>query len=825
MEYYEAANALFELRQFRPKPGTASTRDVLSHLGDPHIGVDYVQVAGSNGKGSTARMVEAILREHGLSVGLYTSPHFDDVRERFRVNGRMIPKSAVTRFVELVGDYLTERAATGDPVTFFEATTAMALWHFGREEVDVAVLEVGIGGQFDATCVVEPLASAVTSVSLEHTDILGDSIEEIANDKTHVAPRDRPLVTGATGEALEAVTRRCHELHEERETAVPPADRLRTVGTGDRDVTVEYHGRTNHTEARIEIQASDWSVETSIPLLGSYQAVNAGMAATLARQVRMVSTEDIARGLRSATWPGRFEVMQPDPLVVLDGAHNPSACEHLAGTIDEFGYDRLLIVFGAMHEKEHAQMVEALPTPDVAITCRPMRDRSADPAALANVFDRVTDSEVRTTPAVEEAVADAIRMASADDLVLVTGSLFTVGEARERWARTTIPKRIENQEDAESVISTTSIDRSRSADSVASGVHHVVKTRLHQRQVRRIEEDLRRFGGAVARMGLADTIEEPIDVLLMGSRAEFRELLTAMDTAPEGLSVLAEDLASAIADEPAYAESVPWGDKPAIMGILNVTPDSFHDGGQYEATDAAVTRAKEMVKAGASIVDVGGESTRPGADAIDAAVECDRIVPVIERLSDTEATISVDTRKAEVAQAALDAGADMLNDVSGLADPGMRFVAAEYDVPLVVMHSIDTPVVPERNVRYDDVVEDVIVELREKVLLAEAAGLDRDQIIVDPGIGFGKSAEESFELLGRAGELAGLGCPIMIGHSHKSMFDLIDRGPDDRTAATVAGTAMAVDAGADIIRVHDVAANVAARDAVLAANRSSSERV
>lgn len=817
MEYYEAANALFELRQFRPKPGTASTRDVLAYLGDPHEGVEYVQVAGSNGKGSTARMTEAILREHGLTVGLYTSPHFDDVRERFRVNNRMIPKAAVTRFVELVGDYLTERAATGDPVTFFEATTAMGLWYFGREDVDVAVLEVGIGGQYDATCVVEPIASAVTSVSLEHTEILGDTIEEIARDKTHVAPRENPLVTGATGEALDAVIERCHELHEERGTDLDPANRVCTVGGAEADVHAQYLGRTNHAEARVTLTGADWSVDTRIPLLGRYQAHNAGMAASLARHVRPITTDEIARGLRAAAWPGRFEIMRTDPLVVLDGAHNPAASTALAAMVDEFDYRDLVLVFGAMHEKEHREMAAALSTADRVITCRPMRDRAADPVALANVFDNIGTPDTQTIRPVEAAVTRAIAEADDDDLVLVTGSLFTVAEARQRWARTNIPKRIMGTDDAETALRASSVNFDLAPTAVRGGVHRVIKTRLHQRQARWVEEEFRARGGTCARMGLAETIEEPVDVILMGTRAEFDALFEAMREAPDGLDILASDLAATVSDTADHHESFPWDDGPAIMGILNVTPDSFHDGGQYEGTMDAIEQATSMIEAGATIIDIGGESTRPGADPVDPVTERERIIPVIEAIAETDVAISVDTRKSAVAQAALEAGADMLNDVSGLGDPEMRFVAAEYDVPLVVMHSIDTPVVPDRHVHYDDVVEDVIVELREKVLLAEAAGLDREQIIIDPGLGFGKSAAESFELLGRAEELAGLGCPVMIGHSHKSMFELIDRGPDDRAAGTVAGTAIATAGGVDIIRVHDVAANVAARDAVLAA--------
>jgi len=183
----------------------------------------------------------------------------------------------------------------------------------------------------------------------------------------------------------------------------------------------------------------------------------------------------------------------------------------------------------------------------------------------------------------------------------------------------------------------------------------------------------------------------------------------------------------------------------------------------------------------------------------------------------------VDTRKAAVAEAALDAGADIINDVTGLEDPQMRVLAAERDVPVIIMHSIDTPVDPDRIIDYDDVVADVINELRERVLLAEKAGIQREKLIVDPGLGFGKSAEESFALLNRIDEFHALGCPVLVGHSHKSMFGHIDRDAADRLAATIAATALATDRGADVIRVHDVDENRAAVDVIHAANNAGAD--
>jgi dihydropteroate synthase len=260
------------------------------------------------------------------------------------------------------------------------------------------------------------------------------------------------------------------------------------------------------------------------------------------------------------------------------------------------------------------------------------------------------------------------------------------------------------------------------------------------------------------------------------------------------------------------------------MGILNVTPDSFYDGGRFVDLDDAVARAEEMVAAGADVVDVGGESTRPGAEPVSVEEEIARIEPVVEAIEELPALVSVDTRKAAVARVALEAGADLVNDVSGLADPEMARVAAENDVPLVVMHSIETPVSAERSVDYDDVVEDVIDSLSEQVLLAERAGLDRSQIVVDPGLGFGKSGAESFQLLDRLGEFRALGCPVMVGHSRKSMFERIDPESADRLHATVAGTAIAAQRGADIVRVHDVAGNRDAVDVVSEAESAGRSR-
>ncbi|MFD1642239.1 dihydropteroate synthase [Halohasta litorea] len=820
MDYHEAADFLFDLRRFAVRPGTESTAALRAALGDPGDDLPFVQIAGSNGKGSTAKMVESILRESGLSVGLYTSPHLSSLDERIQVDGRPITASAITEFIERTKPWLVDRAANGEPLTFFEVVTMMGVWYFDREDVDVAVLEVGLGGEYDATSVVDPVASCVTTVTLEHTDVLGDTIQEIATTKAKVTPEgETPLVTGATGEAREAIR--------------AEAGDLLTVGTGDgeaADCTVSYEGRVNHTEAsaRIDLPAVDrgpWApldadtLDVRLPLLGEHQALNAGIATTLAGQVVGsfddtdavdFDAETIGRGLRNAHWPGRFEVMGEEPLVVLDGAHNPEATATLAETLSTFEYDDLHLVFGAMGDKSYVEMAETLPVPDSVVTCRPDHHRAEDPDVLARVFEKTGADDVTAGSSVDEAFDTARERTDPEDCLLVCGSLFAVGEARTTLTRRAVPKQVDDTETARDVLSNAHVTDCETDTESERAVHRVVSMQVEGRQATILDRELRSLGGSCGTSGVT-AAGELHDVVLMGTLAQFRQLTATLDSQPFGLSGIADEIrrqVGLINDTGGGADShqYPWDERTAVMGILNVTPDSFHDGGDFFDREAAIDGAKALVEEGADIIDIGGESTRPGADPVGVDEEIDRVVPVIEAVSDLDVQISVDTRKAAVAEAALDAGADILNDVAGLEDPAMRFLAADREVPVIVMHSIDTPVVPDRDVDYEDVVEDVIRSLNERVLLAEKAGIPRERIIVDPGLGFGKTAAESFELLGRLDEFRALGCPILIGHSHKSMFDHVDP-TDDRLEATVAATALAAGRGADIVRVHDVAEN------------------
>lgn len=247
-------------------------------------------------------------------------------------------------------------------------------------------------------------------------------------------------------------------------------------------------------------------------------------------------------------------------------------------------------------------------------------------------------------------------------------------------------------------------------------------------------------------------------------------------------------------------------DKTLVMGILNVTPDSFSDGGKFQTLEKAVKRALEMVEQGADIIDIGGESTRPGAAPVQTLEEMERTVPIIGKLREQrDCLISIDTQKADVARAALAAGADIINDVSALSDPQMAAVAAESGAGLVLMHMLGSPQTMQNDPCYDDVVSHVRNVLEERMDSAVSQGVSSLQIALDPGIGFGKTDEHNLALLNGIPALAAAGRPVLIGVSRKSLFGrLLGREVDERLAGSLAAAVFSVMRGARILRVHDV---------------------
>ncbi|NBD16357.1 MAG: dihydropteroate synthase [Cyanobacteria bacterium] len=255
-------------------------------------------------------------------------------------------------------------------------------------------------------------------------------------------------------------------------------------------------------------------------------------------------------------------------------------------------------------------------------------------------------------------------------------------------------------------------------------------------------------------------------------------------------------------------KSFVWGKQTYLMGVLNITPDSFSDGGDYNHLEAAFQRAAALVEAGADILDVGGQSTRPGAKQISPEAELERVIPIIKRIrKHLNVPISVDTTRAEIAQQAVQAGADLVNDISGgTFDAAMLTTVAALEVPIILMHIRGTPETMQQLTDYEDLVGDIIAVLRERIAAAEKAGVARSRLLIDPGIGFGKTAEQNLELLRQLDQFQTLGVPILVGTSRKSFIGKIlnQDDPKQRVWGTASTCCAAIAQGADLLRVHDL---------------------
>lgn len=323
------------------------------------------------------------------------------------------------------------------------------------------------------------------------------------------------------------------------------------------------------------------------------------------------------------------------------------------------------------------------------------------------------------------------------------------------------------------------------------------------------QEMLARGGDAAVHMKVSMLAIDDSDVLLIGTRRQLRDVLRKLKGQPFGLKRLGQEVEEILYNHNALGKrtqlsckeyTLPIGQRTLVMGILNATPDSFSDGGLYNDVDRAVQHAEELVAAGADILDIGGESTRPGHVAVDAEEELRRVIPVIQAVSRVcKVPISIDTYKAEVAKQAIKAGAHIINDVWGAKrDPDMARVAAELGVPIILMHN-------REDREYQDFFRDFIHDLYESIDLALEAGVKPEQIILDPGIGFAKSLDQNLETMRRLDDLVALGYPVLLGTSRKSMIGkVLDLPVEERMEGTAATCALGVAKGCHIVRVHDV---------------------
>jgi dihydrofolate synthase / folylpolyglutamate synthase len=421
----------------------AHMRVLLAALENPERGFPSVLIAGTNGKGSTASTLASILQASGLRTGLYTSPHLVRINERMRIGGEQIGDDDFALVHDLV-DRTAERLVSEGELpwhpSFFEMLTAMAFEHFARRRVDIAVLEVGMGGRLDATNVVEPRVSVITDISLDHQKYLGETVAEIAAEKAGIIRPGGVVVTlPQQPQANDVIGSTILELEARAVNAVPYVP---PVSPGSREYLAVSAGKTPASRYPLEVMGKQIIVET--PLLGRHQLRNVALAIAageeLGRQGFPVTAASMERGVRETHWPGRFQVLPASggaPEYVFDVAHNPAGAWALRSTLSAVYPDRpLTFVFGAMRDKAIGEMAEILfPLAERVIVTRADNPRSASP-------EEIREAAVRTSVAIEDAagVAEAVGLAGAtarpDTVLVITGSIYIVGEAmRQLGAR------------------------------------------------------------------------------------------------------------------------------------------------------------------------------------------------------------------------------------------------------------------------------------------------------------------------------------------------------------------------------------------------------
>jgi len=437
MDYQQALDYLDSYTDYEkvPVPHAAANYDLrrvdelLARLGNPHQEARSVHIGGTNGKGSTAAMTASALTASGYTTGLYTSPHLNTIRERFRVNGELISEEEFVSLVERLKpevEVVNQKATYGE-LTTFELLTALAFAYFKLKGVDFQVLEVGLGGKFDATNVIQPEVCVITSISFDHMEVLGNSLAEIAAEKAGIIKPDSVVVLSPQSDEVIQVI---------EEVCLSQGAELIMVG---KDVTWQSLSFDNKQQL-LQVKGRLDRYKLTIPLLGNYQLENAATAVAtleaLAAKGFDVSRDSIINGLAQANWAGRFQVLSHHPLLVVDGAHNPDAARKLKQSLAQyFDFDRAILVMGASSDKDVAGVVsELVPLFDEVIVTRSRHPRAMALPPVVAEFRR-HGVEARAVEAVSEALSLALALAGDRDLICVTGSMFVVAEAIEQLSK------------------------------------------------------------------------------------------------------------------------------------------------------------------------------------------------------------------------------------------------------------------------------------------------------------------------------------------------------------------------------------------------------
>ncbi len=434
LTYKDAWSFLDQLQLFKIKLGLDSMTAFMQSLGEPHLRYPCIHIGGTNGKGSVGATLLSVLSAADYNVGFYTSPHLSSVRERFRIGNTFISQQEFASLAEKIINILD-----GRQITYFEFTTALAMLWFAEQKVDLAILEVGMGGRLDATNIITPMVSVITNVSMDHEQYLGNSITQVASEKSGIIKPGIPIVTGATeGQGLDVIS-----------------------GTAEKNGSPLYILGKDFTGSPLEQDKSLWSytgiqspLQSNLPMnmKGAYQVDNASLALAALEIISHsfpVTPEQIRTGLKKVHWPGRLEefwrthdgkiTYQPKPddetacHFLLDGAHNPDGVQALKKSLlQDISFERLIVVWAAMADKDiRKTLMEIAPLADRIIFTKPDEERSADPKQLLNILPENMQEKVRCINSVTLAIDHALNEYTPGAMICVAGSLYLVGKARQ----------------------------------------------------------------------------------------------------------------------------------------------------------------------------------------------------------------------------------------------------------------------------------------------------------------------------------------------------------------------------------------------------------
>jgi dihydrofolate synthase/folylpolyglutamate synthase len=418
MNYKESIDWLYSFEKFGIKLGLERIAHICKELRDPQNDYKVIHVGGTNGKGSVCRLLESVLVKSGYKVGVYTSPHLQRFSERFVVNNEEISESEVIHLVEKVKPIVDDMIKNDNTPTFFEIVTAIAFQYFNDKKIDFAVIEVGLGGRFDATNIVIPLITVITNVSLEHQDRLGNKIEDIAFEKAGIIKQEVPVITATSGTALDVIKKIADEKNAQ-------------ITLVESDSWKKISGSENWQEFLISCPIKDYKI-TSF-MFGKYQGENIAVAISTVEILQMngvyIPDKSIYDGFEKIKNPGRMEIVSFEPLILLDGAHNVAGMTSLKESIEEgLIYNGFILVIGILSDKNVKEILDSItPIADIIVATKSHNKRACDPSIIKDI---IHDKDVIIIDDISKAVDYAKSIADIQDLICITGSLFTVGEAR-----------------------------------------------------------------------------------------------------------------------------------------------------------------------------------------------------------------------------------------------------------------------------------------------------------------------------------------------------------------------------------------------------------